>query len=404
MRRGQRRRALSSQPTQVLPAEAYTSEEWFQREQIELFGRSWILAGVTSDAPRSGDYFTVRAGAYPLVVVRGADGELRAFHNLCRCTGRGIEMLEESRGSAGESLVCPAHGRVYALDGSFRGTTDREMARSDVRPYPMGLGRASLGVHKDLVFVNAQAEPDEPFSDWIADLPDWPHNLVDGSIAETTYDVVYEFRANWKVVFENTIDGYHLSQLHRSTFGGPEPSKNRWDVHGRHLVWHATDQPDRQTCAPKRMLAYAEQFRWEAIPGAENPEYCGVAMMFPTTFIGPSPWGLRVSTFVPVAPDLTLQHRRYFVPPNRVGDADQDLQGLDRETGTIKVDHFERHAMETGDFQLEDMWIIENMQRALNSPMYSVSRLALGAGGEAPLTFFQQNVLDFVSSRPDSPR
>ena len=72
---------------QVMPIEAYTSDDWFSREQQELFGKVWAFAGMTEDLKLPGDYKCVQAGRYPIVVLRDQRSELRAFHNLCRHRG-----------------------------------------------------------------------------------------------------------------------------------------------------------------------------------------------------------------------------------------------------------------------------------------------------------------------------
>ena len=77
---------------QLIPPEGYTQSAYFEQELDALFSRYWLYAGMTDDLVAPGDYVTVQAGRYPLFVVRGNDGELRAFHNHCR--HRGTQFLE----------------------------------------------------------------------------------------------------------------------------------------------------------------------------------------------------------------------------------------------------------------------------------------------------------------------
>ena len=110
---------LPEMPAQVLPREAYVSATWLDRERRDLFSRSWTLAGVTTDFSAPGDYRTVQAGLYPLIVMRDRDGELRAFHNLCR--HRGTELLE-GNGNAGNAIpvsrAMPTSGRKRVMTSS----------------------------------------------------------------------------------------------------------------------------------------------------------------------------------------------------------------------------------------------------------------------------------------------
>ena len=78
---------VPEQPQQVLGSDAYTSPAWFAAEQKALFRKSWVFAGVIMDLAQPGDYTTAQAGPYPLTAVRGRDGKLRGFHNICRHRG-----------------------------------------------------------------------------------------------------------------------------------------------------------------------------------------------------------------------------------------------------------------------------------------------------------------------------
>src|SRR5687768_8849656 len=87
-----RRADAEAAPRQLLPIEAYTSEEWLRHERKSLFARSWLFAGMIEDLPRPGSYRCLDAGAAPLVLLRDQEGRLRAFHNVCR--HRGARLLE----------------------------------------------------------------------------------------------------------------------------------------------------------------------------------------------------------------------------------------------------------------------------------------------------------------------
>ena len=93
---------LSGRKQGYLPVEAYTSSEWFECEQEQLFGKVWHFGGFVEDAAESGDFVTVQAGPHPLFVVRGPDGELRAFHNICR--HRGTQLLR-TIGKAKKTII-----------------------------------------------------------------------------------------------------------------------------------------------------------------------------------------------------------------------------------------------------------------------------------------------------------
>tara|TARA_B100000676_G_scaffold311889_1_gene383607 strand:- start:10187 stop:10441 length:255 start_codon:yes stop_codon:yes gene_type:complete len=68
----------------LLHREAYFEADWLAREETELFGRAWTFACMSDDLPEPGDYVAVKVCDWPLMIVRGKDGELRALHNVCR--------------------------------------------------------------------------------------------------------------------------------------------------------------------------------------------------------------------------------------------------------------------------------------------------------------------------------
>jgi hypothetical protein len=101
--------------TWLMPREAYTSAEWFEREQRDLFSRCWAFTGMTDDIPGEGDYTTVNVGGHPIVVVRGPNDEMRAFTT---CAGTAV-----SNSSRAEAMC----GAVSAASPIVGGTawTDR---------------------------------------------------------------------------------------------------------------------------------------------------------------------------------------------------------------------------------------------------------------------------------------
>ncbi len=390
-------RELPAVPRQVLPREAYVDDAWFERERHELFANTWSFAGVTYDWKEPGDFKTVQAGPYPLVVLRNKEGELQAFHNLCR--HRGTELLEGC-GNTGRSIVCPYHTWTYELDGTFRGMPKEKICFPDIDKTKLNLKPAALGVFKGLVFVHPSAEPDESFETWLADLPGvaWPHDITSSELKEGSADVVYEMKCNWKVFFENAIDGYHLAYLHKNTLGGPVADKNLWETHGRHLVWYSTEQDGSKNRLPKLVDDHLAASGAKKVKGAEEPGYGGVYMLFPDIAITTSPYSFSLSKLEPIDANTTLLTLRAWSVRSWLSSEDKikDIPGYDPESGRIKSSHWKVHPLETEDFQTEDVWVCEKMQRSLHSPAHQVSTLARGAGGEAPLTFFQQSVLDFV--------
>lgn len=381
-------------PQHLLATAAYTDPAWFARERQMLFGTAWMLAGTVNDFGNTGDYVTLNVAGHSLAVLQDGEGQLRGFHNICR--HRGTELLE-SKGNAGKVLVCPYHRWSYGLDGSLRGVPDKTECFPDLDRSGLGLHQASVGVWNGLVFVNPS--PGQDFDAWIAPLAahGFPHDVTDAGL-KVGPEFLYKIRCNWKVFFENAIDGYHLAYLHENTLGGPRAALNAWAVHGQSMVWYSTERDGIRNRIPKFVEDQAKGSGATKIKGAEDPGYGGVYMLFPLTIITPSPWSLTVSSLEPVDAETTLLRARTWVPDSwwAAKEKLEEAPGYSAETGLIESRNWTTHPLKTGDFQTEDIWVCEKVQRSMQSPKFSVGPMAQGSGGEAMLEVFQRWVLDHV--------
>ena len=151
-----------SEAKQVLPVEAYTSQEWFDREQKELFSRVWTFACTMDDVKNPGDYKTVQVGLYPMVIVHGHDGEVRAFHNICR--HRGSQLLENGSGQIKRTMVCAYHRWAYNTDGTLRGVPQDKIlfGEKGVSKCDHSLKVGAIGNYRNLLFINPQENLKRP--------------------------------------------------------------------------------------------------------------------------------------------------------------------------------------------------------------------------------------------------
>ena len=381
------------QTGQLLPREAYLDPAWLERERRALFDQSWTYICTEAELAEAGDFQTCRFLDHSLFVVRNASGGLQAFHNICR--HRGCEVLEGS-GNTGSALVCPYHRWTYRLDGTLRGVPNEQECFEHLEPGQLGLKPASVGVHAGLVYLNPSAAPRDSFAAWIANLDDfrWPHRFDDGSL-EFRGSVTYEMRCNWKVFYENAVDGYHLGYLHDKTLGKLYPDRNVWKPAGRNVVWYSTERDGPPQSASVLSAALADGQGAQRLPGHEQSCYPGVVMLFPLTILSPSPWGFYVSQLEPVTPELTNMHTLSWAPAGSPGRFD-----LSAVEGPVRLSELRGHPLDSGSFQIEDMWIVEKIQRALRSPAFEIGPLAHGPGAESPITHFQANLLEFLGPAP----
>ena len=375
-------------PRQRLPREAYFDAAWYAKEIDALFDHAWVWAATEGALEKAGDFITCRVLHHPLFVVRDAEGGLRAFHNICR--HRGCELVE-GRGNLGTAVRCPYHRWTYSLTGALRGVPNEKACFGSVPREPLSLHAAAVGTHRGMVYVNPNPSPPEPFEAWIAGLDDhaWPHRLDDGGL-RFTGEMRYEMRCNWKVFYENAVDGYHLGYLHEHTLGKLYPHKNVWRRIGRHAVWYSTERegpPQASSILAAELSAGAKR-----LPGHEAPHYPGVVVLFPLTVYAPNPWGFYISVLEPTGPETTNLRTLSWVPEGFWG----RLSAESNDGEVVRLADLKEHPLESGNFQLEDMWICEKIQRNVRSPKYAVGPMANGPGAESPVAHFQQSVLDYL--------
>lgn len=379
-------------PRQLLPRQVYFEPDWFERECGELFNRSWIFACIETEISENGDFHSFRYMNHSLFVVRDHSGQLQAFHNICR--HRGCEVLEGS-GNTGQAVVCPYHHWTYELDGVLRGISNEKPCFDNIDRARLNLKPAAVGVFHGIVFVNPDPQPKDDFSAWIANLSDydWPHRFDDGTL-EPRGEITYEMKCNWKVFYENAIDGYHLGYLHDRTLGELYPDRNVWKSAGRNVVWYSTQREGEPQSNSLLSAELAEGAGAVRLTGHENAFYPGVVMLFPLTILSPSPWGFYISILEPIGPELTNMRTLSWAPSGSPG-----RSRMGKPSTVVRLEDLNTHPLETGNFQIEDMWIVEKIQRNLRSPDFEFGPLAKGDGAEGPLMHFQEQILEFVPAK-----
>src|SRR3990167_8529838 len=126
----------SRERTFSLPQPFYSDERLFEIDMQEIFHKEWLIAGMTCEIPAKGNYITFQLGNNPIVVIRGADGVVNAFHNVCR--HRASRLCTGAKGKVAK-LVCPYHQWTYELDGRllYAGTEmgdDFDMKKFGLKP------------------------------------------------------------------------------------------------------------------------------------------------------------------------------------------------------------------------------------------------------------------------------
>lgn len=318
----------------ALPAPFYNDSEAATTERERVFARSWQLVAHAAQLNGHGDHVVADVAGLPLIIVRGTDGILRAFHNVCRhragplahCDGRGAR-----------ALVCRYHGWAYELDGRLRGAPEMKgvgnFSVDDIR-----LPEAAVAEWQGLVFAAVSDVP--PFADVV--------NGIDARIAKHrigtfsfTRRVSYEIRCNWKVYIDNFLEGYHLPVVH--------PGLNRLLDYRSYVTepgaWHS--------------------LQWSPLESADSGDVnfygTGEALyyfVYPNTMLNILPGRMQTNRVLPLDVDRCRVDFDYYYPADTAGDA--------RAARDLEFSE---------EVQQEDIAICEAVQRGLASGSYLAGRL-----------------------------
>lgn len=185
----------------------YADPDIFQADVERVILPEWHLVDHVSRIPDAGDYFLFELAGESIIVIRGWDGEIRAFYNVCR--HRGSRICRAAHGNV-RLLRCPYHAWSYDLDGSLKAA---QLMSGDFDAGEYGLHPCRLGVTNGLIFVWMSSDSPPDFDDHMAPFSPYLelHGLADARIA---HRASYPTDANWKLVLENFFECYHCQPAH----------------------------------------------------------------------------------------------------------------------------------------------------------------------------------------------
>ena len=197
-----------------LPAWTYNSDELTQLEMEQLFLRSWRFVGHVSDIPNSGDYQCFEMAHERAVIVRDQDGQVRAFHNVCR--HRASRVVGEDKGHCGKAFICPFHGWSYNLDGTLKNIPKAD-SFPQIDKQQFGLKSIDCEVWHGMIFIRFGgdgASIAELFADAAEEIG--LYRIEDMQPLDEAYQ--YKFNLDWKAVLDIDNEGYHVPIGHPELF------------------------------------------------------------------------------------------------------------------------------------------------------------------------------------------
>ena len=214
--------------TGPIPIEPCVSPAYFAQEREKIFKQFWLNVGRLEQIPQPGDYFVkdLPVCHTSVLVVRGRDGRVRAFHNMC--SHRGNKVVWD-RGGRCQALTCKFHGWSYGLDGGLRFVPDEDNF--------FGLEKNQLGLSpiiseswEGFIFINLSPQPRETLQEQLgelgAGLAGYPFDKLSTCCSWTT-----EIRANWKVIKDAFHEAYHVPFIHKRSLPDSFTSKDNPFAH-----------------------------------------------------------------------------------------------------------------------------------------------------------------------------
>jgi len=194
----------------TIPGRWYVDARIAEVEAQTVFSKTWQMVGRSEQVEKQGQFVTANVAGEPIVVVRGNDGLLRGFYNVCRHHAAAV--VTEPCGQA-SILHCPYHGWNYGLDGSLKGMPEFDGVKNFERQQN-GLVPVKAETWEKFVFVNLDPQA-APLHEFLGGLV---KRVAPLGVSKLHYfdSRTYDIHCNWKVFVDNYLDGgYHVPHLHK---------------------------------------------------------------------------------------------------------------------------------------------------------------------------------------------
>lgn len=335
----------------VLPPRVYHDQDVYEYEQDAWFAGGWVSIGREEDALRSGEYFLAPVAGENIIVLRGNDGVLRGFYNVCR--HRGSTILEEERGTI-PRLQCPYHAWVYDLEGRLKLPRHTELLEN-FNPAEWGLIPARIDVWQGIVFADLSGSA-EPLLDFLGDIVTEFARFDLGALRRVRR-VDYDVKANWKALVENFQECYHCPGVH--------PQLNRITPYndGAYLPSDGAAMNSYMNVLPEfetLSMSGAADGR-EPMPGMTEEDHGRVyySVIWPNQLYSLHPDYLMLHFITPLAPDRTIVRCEWYFEPREMEKADFNPED----------------AIEFWDLtNRQDWWVCELQQQGTKSRAFTQGR------------------------------
>ena len=325
-----------------IPAPFYTDASVMAEEREKIFARTWQVVGHADQLAKPGDFFTLDLLGEPLLLVRGTNGELRGFYNVCRHRAG-----PPAEGCGNRKLLrCGYHGWTYGLDGSLISAPEVEGVQ-DFKPEEFSLIPVRAEEWSNLIFVNL--DPDaKPLLASLGELPRQAGRF--GFERMQLFERrTYDMRCNWKTYVDNYLEGYHLPSVHPGLNRELEYNAYMVELYTRHVRQFSPirgAQPGDAT--PRRYQEAREDL---------TTDYFWI---FPNWMLNCYPDNVSLNVVLPLETERSLAIFEWYLPE----------ESLDSQAAKDSVRF-------SDEIQIEDVAICETVQKNLRSRSYQRGRYSV---------------------------
>jgi phenylpropionate dioxygenase-like ring-hydroxylating dioxygenase large terminal subunit len=209
----------------------YHEKAFFDLEMAKLWPRVWQWACRVQELREAGEFVTYEVGPYSLIIMRGADDRIRAFHNAC--LHRGTQLRQPGESGWTPELRCPFHGWTWSTEGALKSVPCR-WDFPHVETDKFSLPEARVGIWGGFVFINMD-ENAGSLESFLGVLPDHMEAGWDLSRRTVTVHVQKELKTNWKAAQEAFLEAYHVYETHSQNLPFAGDANAQYDVFDDHV-------------------------------------------------------------------------------------------------------------------------------------------------------------------------
>lgn len=326
--------------SQSLKADAYVAPEWYKADVNAILAKSWQWVCHVEKLREAGSYVTIDIAGQPIAIVRDREGTLRAFYNVCK--HRAHELLSGEGNTT--RIMCPYHAWVYKLDGQLVRAPETENLE-DFNAKEICLDEVQVEEFAGFVYVNldgAAASLAEQSGNLETEIRHWAPDIENLTFG---HRLTYDIKSNWKNVVDNFLECYHCPVAHKDFCDLVDMDTYKVTTYGIYSSHMADAGKGANTAYDVSNATVKTHAVWWLWPNTCLMRYPGRSSMI-------------VLNIIPAGPDRTLETYDFFLE-------------------TPEADPMELDAIRYLDevLQVEDINIVESVQRGMNTPAFTQGRI-----------------------------